>query len=888
MIKNLFLFYLAISSSVALAQNIKHIRFGSTDTPLTGLTIIWRSPGTADQIQWGYTKGYEKGQYSGSIRTNYAENQFDYLFPAPVTANSTIYYKIYDSQAALWTSQRSFKTASDPTSNKFNFTAMGDSRTYYTDWQTIGNCAAVTTSDFVLFGGDLVDDGSNSTYYDTWFDFGSNFLSKKLVYYTIGNHESTASVAGLSNYMGLFTMPGNKEYFSFTHGNALFMVINSEKPGNAGQLSWVQSTLVANSDKTWKFILFHKPFFTGPAHIGEMDGYFSTLWKAFDDYGVDMIFNGHTHNYQRTKPINRNVSTTSPVAEYGSNPGQGRCEVVTGAAGAPLSGLAGPSWWLENTRNELNYCDIAVDGSTLTFRAFNSSQAVIDQFQIVKGTSVLCGGVSVYPSAVTLAGGANSQLTPIFTPANTTNKLISWTTNAPSVATVNSLGIVTGIGAGVATITATTVTGGFTSSCTVTCSAPQIIVGTGNSWKFLDDGTDLGIEWRTQAFNDALWLSGPSPLGYGAITNVPLGTGNLSASRITYYFRKFFNYTVTGNETAFQLRVMIDDGCIVYFNGTEVYRNRLTDPVNYLTLAGNEASEGTYYTVNIPVSAVVNGLNTIAVEAHNTAATSSDLGFDLILTPILSTPVSYNALVSVFMDGVYDATPGLMSTKLNTGSRIPLSQPFGTLPWNYFGTEHVDVIPSGVVDWVLVELRQSVNPADALPATRLTGWPKAYFLKSDGVIVDLDGTTLPVIGNPEIANNLYIVVRHRNHIAIMSSVGMNISGSNFVYDFSDAVSKAHGSIAGYRQIVPGVFGMVSGDTDGDGTISVLDFSKWATDFGKIDIYLPADIDGDGEVSVLDFSKWATNFGIENIDPLKKLNLQGPKAANRFRFCSQVP
>ena len=336
------------------------------------------------------------------------------------------------------------------------------------------------------------------------------------------------------------------------------------------------------------------------------------------------------------------------------------------------------------------------------------------------------------------------------------------------------------------------------------------------------------------------------------------------------------------------MRVMIDDGCIVYFNGTEVYRNRLTDPVNYLTLAGNEAAEGTYYTVNIPVSAVVSGLNTIAVEAHNTATSSSDLGFDLILTPILSTPVSYNALVSVFMEGVYDAIPGLMNTKLNTVSFIPLSQPFGTLPWNYFGAEHVDAIPPGVVDWVLVELRQSINPADALPATRLTGWPKAYFLKSDGVIVDLDGTSLPNIGNPEIASNLYIVVRHRNHIAIMSSAGMNISGSNFVYDFSDAVSKAHGAFAGYRQIVPGVFGMVSGDTDGDGTISVLDFSKWATDFGKIDIYLPADIDGDGEVSVLDFSKWATNFGIENIDPLKKLNVQESKAVNQFRFCSQVP
>ena len=84
-----------------------------------------------------------------------------------------------------------------------------------------------------------------------------------------------------------------------------------------------------------------------------MDPYFSTLWKAFEDYRVDMIFFGHTHNYQRSKPINRNISTSLPIGGYGSNPDQGRCEIVTGAAGAPLAGLSPALWWLQTTFNEL-------------------------------------------------------------------------------------------------------------------------------------------------------------------------------------------------------------------------------------------------------------------------------------------------------------------------------------------------------------------------------------------------------------------------------------------------------------------------------------------------------------------------------------------------------
>ena len=224
----------------------------------------------------------------------------------------------------------------------------------------------------------------------------------------------------------------------------------------------------------------------------------------------------------------------------------------------------------------------------------------------------------------------------------------------------------------------------------------------------------------------------------------------------------------------------------------------------------------------------------------------------------VNTITFYNLSVKIFLEGPFNGTD--MEAALNTNNLISLAQPYNTPPWNYAGTESVAAIPTGVVDWVLVELRDATLPANATPSTTLSGWPKAMFLKQDGSIVNTNGSQ-PSVGLPVISNNLYVVIRHRNHIAVMSATGMVLATNTYSFDFSTSVSQAFGAGAGYKEIETGVFGMVAGDSDSDSEISVLDFSEWATDFGNTGIYFTSDIDADGEVSVLDFSKWATNFGI---------------------------
>ncbi len=365
---------------------------------------------------------------------------------------------------------------------------------------------------------------------------------------------------------------------------------------------------------------------------------------------------------------------------------------------------------------------------------------------------------------------------------------------------------------------------------------------------------------------------------------------DINAASYTYYQWNFFTWVFSSKNDK-------------YFSDFVLSGPLLTVSTNALTIGSSDNSTATFnITSNLNWTAASNetwltisnesgtGNSTITLTATanpNTTPRTATVTVSATGVPSQNIVVTQGVpgiVVNVFLEGAY-AGAGLMSTTLKTGALLTLSQPYNITPWNYAGTETVTSIPADVVDWVLVELRQAATPEAALPGTTtLPGWPKACFLKSNGSIVDLDGITPPALGNPTITTNLYVIIRHRNHIAIMSAAGMTLTGSNYVYNFTDALSKAHGGSSGYKGIAAGVFGMVSGDADPDGNISILDFTKWATDYGQTSIYLPSDIDADGEVSVLDFSKWATNFGAENIPPLKKMSLDG--SASKYR--SQVP
>lgn len=350
----------------------KHIHWGSTGDPLNGLVITWKSENTSDQIKWGYTTSYEQGTYYGIRRNNYSGYLYDYAFPK-ADASSTIHYSIFSN--GIWTSDKTFQTSVGLTTTKFSFIAGGDSRTYMDDWKTAANRVATEVVDFNLFVGDHVNSGSSTKDWDDWFEYGENFLEKHLIYHTGGNHEYGPI------YLNQFVMPENEKWYSFEFGNALFICLFTEEDLFT-QHTWLVNEL-STTTKTWKIVFFHKPFFTTGSHSGDMNLYRNTWWKAFDDYGVDVILNGHTHYYLRTKPINLNISTTSAVDRYGSNSGEGRLQIVAGSYGAPVK-PTGNEWFIEENLSTMNYTKFEINDSTLNMKAYNMSGTLIDKVTIDK------------------------------------------------------------------------------------------------------------------------------------------------------------------------------------------------------------------------------------------------------------------------------------------------------------------------------------------------------------------------------------------------------------------------------------------------------------------------------------------------------------------------
>ncbi|RTY93896.1 metallophosphoesterase [Flavobacterium sp. GT3R68] len=388
-------FDMSLVGNATAASTIKHIRWGSSNNPLEGLTVTWRNTGTTSQIKWGYTTACEQGTFPAVVRNGYADKFYNYTFPT-VTANATIYYQLYDAPAAVWTSQKTYQTAPSVTSTDFSFLAIGDSRSGMSVWNQVAALANAKTPDFTIYTGDIVNSGSSATDWDSWFNNGTSFIENNLVFHSLGNHDA----ASVPTYQNVFELPksvpttGTNLYYSFTYGDAVFIALNSEDPANVTQYNWLVSTLEANSAKKWKIIFFHRPFYTIGAHAGEMNSYFGTWWKAFDDYGVDLIVNGHDHMYERTKPLNRNISTTAPVAQYGSQPGEGRCQIVCGGAGAPLyTGTA--NWFVQSYQSKYHFCKFDVTATGICSTTYDNNGAVIDSFCLNNGT----GKISTTTSA---------------------------------------------------------------------------------------------------------------------------------------------------------------------------------------------------------------------------------------------------------------------------------------------------------------------------------------------------------------------------------------------------------------------------------------------------------------------------------------------------------
>ncbi len=107
----------------------------------------------------------------------------------------------------------------------------------------------------------------------------------------------------------------------------------------------------------------------------------------------------------------------------------------------------------------------------------------------------------------------------------------------------------------------------------------RVLVPDGATWRYLDDGSDQGTPWKDAGFDDSLWSSGSAELGHGDGDEVTLvGFGpNPGDKHITTYFRRVFDLEGSNDLVRADLRLLRDDGAIVYLNGIEVARSNMPE-----------------------------------------------------------------------------------------------------------------------------------------------------------------------------------------------------------------------------------------------------------------------------------------------------------------------
>lgn len=197
----------------------------------------------------------------------------------------------------------------------------------------------------------------------------------------------------------------------------------------------------------------------------------------------------------------------------------------------------------------------------------------------------------------------------------------------------------------------------------------------------------------------------------------------------------------------------------------------------------------------------------------------------------------------LILEGAF--TGSKMLYNLNNKNLLPNAQPFHRDPWNYNGNEYVEEIPNdSIVDWVLIELRDASSPQEAVPATRIM--QKAGFLLNNGRVVDLNGSRILTF-DTTFTQNLYVIVWHRNHLGIMTANAAEPYRGLFTYDF---LSDGQAYNAGQKDLGNGIFGMIAGDVNGNGTIDNSDLNQWGSSAGERG-YLSEDVNMDIQTSNTD-------------------------------------
>lgn len=215
----------------------------------------------------------------------------------------------------------------------------------------------------------------------------------------IGNHEDDPK-EDLKKYLSVFGM--KKQYYSFDIKNVHFLVMGTEVPYKSGsdQYKFVVNDLSktsSNNKVDWTVVIFHRIMYTSPTKCSSCPGLSdlrSTYHPLFDKYGVDLVLQGHAHDYQRTFPLQYNQKNDAKpiVTDKNSNKyndPKGPIFAIVGTGGINFHAIISKSPFVASQHDKrFGHLDIDISKNGLTnvlnAKFVGNDGKIMDQFQILR------------------------------------------------------------------------------------------------------------------------------------------------------------------------------------------------------------------------------------------------------------------------------------------------------------------------------------------------------------------------------------------------------------------------------------------------------------------------------------------------------------------------
>lgn len=348
-----------------------------------GMTVMWETSRPADgkvefgeNDQFGLAAGGTKGVTVHEIRLEGLKAETGYYYKVAATD---------DRGRTIVSELSSFQTA-NKLETPFAFGVIADTQGNPGVCKTLSDMMWMQRPNFFIIPGDLVDSGPNKKHWTEHFFPGLDPIASRVAFFpVIGNHERNHRF-----YYDYVSCPAPEYYYTFTYGNSQFFMIDSNKEcgPDSEQYKWLEAEL-AKSTATWKFVSYHHPSYSSDEDdYGDMwhgksehgDLRLRPLSVLYDKYGVDMVWNGHIHSYERTWPL----KDDKPVERTGT------IYLVTGGGGGGLE-TAGPikPYFQNNVKHGHHYCLVGVNGRTLEFKAFDLEGRLFDYMKIDKSAATV-------------------------------------------------------------------------------------------------------------------------------------------------------------------------------------------------------------------------------------------------------------------------------------------------------------------------------------------------------------------------------------------------------------------------------------------------------------------------------------------------------------------